>query len=65
MTEHTHGHSHAVEEFPTSTEGLPEAVSTQVVDLADGDAVELRIGPVAKYTLSLHDALPIYRKSVV
>ena len=46
--EHTHGDTHAADEFPTATEGLPEAVATQVVDLADGDAVELRIGPVAK-----------------
>jgi FtsP/CotA-like multicopper oxidase with cupredoxin domain len=43
--EHTDAHTH---EFPTATEGLPEAVATQVIDLADGDAVELRIGPVAK-----------------
>jgi FtsP/CotA-like multicopper oxidase with cupredoxin domain len=46
--EHTHGDTHAADEFPTATEGLPEAVGTQVVELADGDAVELRIGPVAK-----------------
>jgi len=46
--EHTHGDTHTADEFPTATEGLPEAVATQVVDLADGDAVELRIGPVAK-----------------
>jgi FtsP/CotA-like multicopper oxidase with cupredoxin domain len=46
--DNTQGHSHAVEEFPTSTEGLAEAVATQVIDLADGDAVELRIAPVAK-----------------
>jgi FtsP/CotA-like multicopper oxidase with cupredoxin domain len=46
--EHTQGHSHAVDEFPTSADGLPEAVATSVIDLADGDAVELRIGPVAK-----------------
>ena len=46
--EHTHDHSHAGDQFPTATEGLPEAVATQVVDLADGEAVELRIAPVAK-----------------
>ena len=46
--EHTQGHSHAVEQFPTSTEGLPEAAATRVIDLADGDAVDLRIAPVAK-----------------
>ena len=46
--EHTHAHTQATEEFPTATDGLPAAVATQVVDLADGDAVDLRIGPVAK-----------------
>jgi FtsP/CotA-like multicopper oxidase with cupredoxin domain len=46
--EHTHEHTHAAEEFPTATEGLPAATATQVVDLADGDAIELRIAPVAK-----------------
>ena len=45
--EHTHEHSHAGE-FPTSTEGLPEAVATRTIELEDGDAVDLRIGPVAK-----------------
>ena len=46
--EHTHEHSHAGDRFPTATEGLPEAVVSEVIDLAPGDAVELRIGPVAK-----------------
>ena len=46
--EHTHGHSHTVDQFPTSTEGLAEAVAPQVIELADGDAVDLRIAPVAK-----------------
>jgi FtsP/CotA-like multicopper oxidase with cupredoxin domain len=46
--EHPHAHSHSEDEFPTATEGLPQAVATEVVDLADGDAVDLRIAPVAK-----------------
>ena len=46
--EHRHGHTHAADEFPTATEGLPEAVASEVIDLGDGDAVDLRIGPVAK-----------------
>src|SRR6185503_627603 len=46
--EHTHEHPHGGEQFPTATEGLPQAVATQVIDLADGDAVDLRIAPVAK-----------------
>ena len=34
--------------FPTSTEGLPEAGSPELVELAAGDRFELRIAPVAK-----------------
>jgi FtsP/CotA-like multicopper oxidase with cupredoxin domain len=46
--EHTHEHAHGGEQFPTATEGLPQAVATQVIELADGDTVDLRIGPVTK-----------------
>jgi FtsP/CotA-like multicopper oxidase with cupredoxin domain len=35
-------------DFPTDTSGLPRAVAPSVVELADGDATELRIGPVVK-----------------
>jgi FtsP/CotA-like multicopper oxidase with cupredoxin domain len=46
---HTHEqHTHAAEHFATEAAGLPEAVDTQVLDLGDGDRVELRIAPVAK-----------------
>ena len=38
---HSHGHTHTVE-FPTSTEGLPEARRPEVVELSDGDEFELR-----------------------
>ena len=34
--------------FSTATEGLRECGSPEVVELADGDAFELRIGPVVK-----------------
>jgi FtsP/CotA-like multicopper oxidase with cupredoxin domain len=34
--------------FPTDPSGLPEATRPAVLDLADGDAFDLRIGPVAK-----------------
>ena len=44
---HVHDHDHP-STFPTETEGLPEAVAPAVVELGDGDAFELRIGPVAK-----------------
>jgi FtsP/CotA-like multicopper oxidase with cupredoxin domain len=34
--------------FPTATAGLPAAVATPTLDLADGDRVELEIAPVTK-----------------
>jgi FtsP/CotA-like multicopper oxidase with cupredoxin domain len=40
--------STSADRFPTETAGLPEARSPEVVELADGDQVELRIAPVAK-----------------
>ena len=49
MQKHDHqGHVATDEHFPTDTAGLVEAVGSEVVDLADGDEVELRIAPVAK-----------------
>ena len=35
-------------DFPTDTRGLPRAVAPSVIELADGDATELHIGPVVK-----------------
>jgi FtsP/CotA-like multicopper oxidase with cupredoxin domain len=34
--------------FPTDPSGLPEAGRPQLLELADGDRLELRVGPVAK-----------------
>ena len=34
--------------FPTDPTGLPEATRPQVLELADGDTLDLHIGPVAK-----------------
>jgi FtsP/CotA-like multicopper oxidase with cupredoxin domain len=34
--------------FPRETTGLPAARSTDIVELADGDAIDLRIAPVVK-----------------
>ena len=49
MQKHNHqGHVATDEHFPTDTAGLVEAVGSEVVDLADGDEVELRIAPVTK-----------------
>jgi multicopper oxidase len=36
------------ESFPTDPTGLPEAAPPALLELADGDAFDLRIGPVAK-----------------
>jgi len=36
------------ESFPTDPAGLPEATRPVLLELADGDAFDLRIGPVAK-----------------
>jgi FtsP/CotA-like multicopper oxidase with cupredoxin domain len=38
----------ATESFPTDPAGLPEAGRPQLLELADGDTLYLRIGPVAK-----------------
>ena len=46
--QHHHGDTESREAFPTSTEGLPEAAPPPVIDLADGETTELRIGPVTK-----------------
>jgi FtsP/CotA-like multicopper oxidase with cupredoxin domain len=35
--------------FPTDPSGLPEATRPEVLELADGDNLDLRIGPVAKW----------------
>jgi hypothetical protein len=37
-----------VESFPTDPSGLPEAGRPQLLELADGDTLDLRVGPVAK-----------------
>jgi FtsP/CotA-like multicopper oxidase with cupredoxin domain len=36
------------DQFPSSTEGLPSAARTEVLDVAPSASVDLRIGPVAK-----------------
>jgi FtsP/CotA-like multicopper oxidase with cupredoxin domain len=46
-----HHHLHSVtpaDSFPTDPTGLPEASQPQLLELADGDTLELRVGPVAK-----------------
>jgi FtsP/CotA-like multicopper oxidase with cupredoxin domain len=38
----------SAESFPTNPSGLPEAIRPALLELADGDDLHLRIGPVAK-----------------
>ena len=49
MQKHIHeNHIDTSEQFPTETTGLPESVRPDVLELSDGDVVDLRIAPVAK-----------------
>jgi FtsP/CotA-like multicopper oxidase with cupredoxin domain len=43
-----HNNHDPAERFPTDPAGLPEADRPQLLELADGDTLELEIGPVAK-----------------
>jgi len=43
-----HAHSKLVDEFPTETEGLPEARPAELVELEDGGEYEVEIAPVKK-----------------
>ena len=43
-----HTETGATDRFPTETTGLPEARRPEVVELADGAAIDLEIAPVAK-----------------
>jgi FtsP/CotA-like multicopper oxidase with cupredoxin domain len=45
---HRHGANLAAEEFPSDPSGLPEATVPAVLDLANGDTLDLRVAPVAK-----------------
>jgi hypothetical protein len=46
-TDETHA-ADVDEHFSTAVAGLPKAVDSAVFDLADGDAIDLRIAPVVK-----------------
>src|SRR5215471_3002005 len=49
MQEHAHPNQPTpAGSFPTDPTGLPEATQPQLHELADGDTIHLRIGPVAK-----------------
>jgi FtsP/CotA-like multicopper oxidase with cupredoxin domain len=40
--------SNATDHFPTDIAGLPEAAPSELVELSDGDELELRVAPVTK-----------------
>src|SRR4051794_28340289 len=49
MQDHTaHGSPGLAESFPTDPTGLPEATRPALVELADGEQLDLRMSPVAK-----------------
>lgn len=49
MNPHSHEHpDDAGDNFSSSVAGLPAAVDADVLDLADGDTIDLRIAPVVK-----------------
>ena len=49
MNDDSHEHdAPADEHFSTAVAGLPESVATEVLDLGDGETVDLRIAPVTK-----------------
>ena len=49
MDQHTQpGPAAPAESFPTDPSGLPEATRPELLELADGDDLDLRLGPVAK-----------------
>ncbi len=52
MQDHTAHTKGAADRFPDDPTGLPQAARTPLVELADGDTLDLRVGPVAK---QLHD----------
>jgi FtsP/CotA-like multicopper oxidase with cupredoxin domain len=45
---HSHSDHDQPDRFPTDPSGLPEAGRPRLLELADGDTLQLRVGPVAK-----------------
>jgi hypothetical protein len=48
MQHHHLESSTSADSFPTDPAGLPEASRPELLELADGDTLELRVGSVAK-----------------
>src|SRR5215216_8112613 len=57
-------HAHTDAELATETTGLAEAAGTEVIDVADGDTVQLRIAPVAKQVADTTVRMLAYNGSV-
>jgi FtsP/CotA-like multicopper oxidase with cupredoxin domain len=48
MQDPRHSNASRPTEFPTDPSGLPEATRPRLLELADGDVLDLEVGPVAK-----------------
>jgi FtsP/CotA-like multicopper oxidase with cupredoxin domain len=65
MNKDSHEHDAAADEhFTTAVAGLPQAVGTEVLDLADGDTIDLRIAPVVKRLGDAEVRMLAYNRSV-
>jgi FtsP/CotA-like multicopper oxidase with cupredoxin domain len=64
VNEHTHHISAGTGDFPTEAAGLPEVVDSPVLELDDGDEVELRIAPAAKQIGDATVRMLAYNRSV-
>jgi FtsP/CotA-like multicopper oxidase with cupredoxin domain len=64
VSKHTHHVPTVSGQFPTETAGLPEAVQTEVIDVAHGDRFELRIAPVVKQIGDVRVRMLAYNGSV-
>ena len=64
MNEHTHQTSAGTGDFATDVTGLPEVVESPVLELEDGDEVELRIAPASKLIGDVTVRMLAYNRSV-
>jgi len=64
MQDHTPHVMGGEEGFPTHTDGLPEARRPPVLELADGDVLDLRVGPVVKQLQDTRVRMLAYNESI-
>ena len=64
MQHHTQPDPLATESFPTDPSGLPEAGRPQLLELAPGDTLDLRVGPVAKHLSDTRVRMLAYNGSI-